>query len=97
MSTVQGKAKKTVFSNPEFSNPIPLRQHLVEVAGITPTKRWQTWSKEVKIDGSRATFQITGKSTFKEEFATAGGVALNEVNFKTFESRICSNRTMGGS
>ena len=32
-------------------------------------------------------FEVTGKSTFKEEFVTAGGVDLKEVNFKTFESR----------
>ena len=35
-----------------------------------------------------ATFQISGKSTFKEEFVTAGGILLKEVHFKTFESRI---------
>ena len=31
---------------------------------------------------------VNGKSTFKEEFVTAGGVDLKEVNFKTFESKI---------
>jgi hypothetical protein len=31
---------------------------------------------------------IQGKSTFKDEFVTAGGVSLAEVNFKTFESRV---------
>ncbi|MFN0015004.1 MAG: NAD(P)/FAD-dependent oxidoreductase [Saprospiraceae bacterium] len=30
---------------------------------------------------------MRGKSTFKEEFVTAGGVDLREVNFKTFESK----------
>jgi predicted flavoprotein YhiN len=35
-----------------------------------------------------ATFEIFGKSTFKEEFVTAGGIHLAEVNFKTFESKI---------
>ena len=30
-------------------------------------------------------FEVAGKSTFKEEFVTAGGVDLKEVNFKTFE------------
>jgi predicted flavoprotein YhiN len=33
-------------------------------------------------------FQVSGKSTFKEEFVTAGGVALNEVDFRTMESKI---------
>lgn len=33
-------------------------------------------------------FQINGKSTFKEEFVTAGGVALEEIDFTTMESKI---------
>ena len=33
------------------------------------------------------TLPITGKSTFKEEFVTAGGVDLKQVNFKTMESK----------
>ena len=33
-------------------------------------------------------FRVQGKSTFKEEFVTAGGVHTKEINFKTMESRI---------
>lgn len=33
-------------------------------------------------------FQIEGKTTFKEEFVTAGGIRLSEVNHLTMESRI---------
>jgi len=33
-------------------------------------------------------FHVNGKSTFKEEFVTAGGIDLKEVNFKTMESKI---------
>jgi predicted Rossmann fold flavoprotein len=33
--------------------------------------------------------EIAGKNTNKEEFVTAGGVCLKEVNFKTMESKIC--------
>ena len=32
---------------------------------------------------------MTGKSAFKEEFVTCGGVALNEVDFKTMQSKKC--------
>jgi hypothetical protein len=31
--------------------------------------------------------QVQGKSTFKDEFVTCGGIALEEVNFKTMESK----------
>ena len=33
-------------------------------------------------------YRIIGKSTFKEEFVTAGGVDLNEIDFQKFESKI---------
>jgi len=32
-------------------------------------------------------FEVTGKSTHKEEFVTAGGVSLKTINFKTFEAK----------
>jgi predicted flavoprotein YhiN len=41
-------------------------------------------------------FEVDGKSTFKEEFVTAGGVDLKEVNFKTFESKKCSGLYFAG-
>jgi len=42
------------------------------------------------------TYQIQGKTTFKEEFVTCGGVSLNEVDFKTMESRICKGLYFAG-
>ena len=36
---------------------------------------------------TQAVFNVEGKSTFKDEFVTAGGINLKEVNFKTFESK----------
>ncbi|MFN0032678.1 MAG: NAD(P)/FAD-dependent oxidoreductase [Flavobacteriales bacterium] len=33
-------------------------------------------------------FRVTGKSIFKEEFVTAGGVSLKEVDFRTMQSRV---------
>ena len=35
------------------------------------------------------TYQIEGKTTFKKEFVTCGGVKRSEVNFKTMESKMC--------
>jgi len=45
---------------------------------------------------TQAVFQVDGKSTFKEEFVTAGGVTLKEVNFKTFESKLVKNLYFAG-
>ena len=37
---------------------------------------------------TQSRFEIRGKGVFKEEFVTCGGIALNEVDFKTMESRL---------
>lgn len=92
--------KKQVRANPHFGLPARLWQQLVEAAGIGPERRWADLTKSdlqaVATQISAAQFQITGKSTFKEEFVTAGGVSLKEVNFKTFESRICPGLFFAG-
>jgi predicted flavoprotein YhiN len=36
-------------------------------------------------------FSSEWKSTFKEEFVTAGGINLKEINFKTMESKLHEN------
>jgi predicted flavoprotein YhiN len=41
-------------------------------------------------------FQVTGKSTFKDEFVTAGGVDLKEINFKNMSSKILPNFYVAG-
>jgi predicted flavoprotein YhiN len=44
----------------------------------------------------RCPFQIKGKTTFKEEFVTCGGVDLKEINFETMESRKFGNVFFAG-
>jgi predicted Rossmann fold flavoprotein len=44
----------------------------------------------------RGTFQINGKSPFKEEFVTCGGIKLGEIDFKTMASKICPGLYFAG-
>lgn len=92
--------KKLVASNAAFGLPIRLWQRLAEAAGISPERRWADLTKaeaqRLSEQIAAAQFQIAGKSTFKEEFVTAGGVSLKEVNFKTFESKICPGLFLAG-
>lgn len=73
---------------------------MVLASNINETERWADSNKQQLEDLSRqlteAVFQVTGKSTFKEEFVTAGGVHLKEVNFKTFESKRIPNLYFAG-
>jgi predicted flavoprotein YhiN len=41
-------------------------------------------------------FSINGKSTFKEEFVTAGGINLKEIDFRTMQSKIVPNLFFAG-
>lgn len=94
------QGKKLVAANPILNLPTRLWQRLVEAAGINPERRWADLGK-VEVQAlvgqiAAAQFQVTGKSTFKEEFVTAGGVSLKELNFKTFESKICPGLFLAG-
>ena len=96
----QELAKKTVIKAPQFDLPKRLWQQLVLASNIKETERWADINKqqleELSLQLTRAIFKVTGKSTFKEEFVTAGGVDLKEVNFKTFESRRIPNLYFAG-
>jgi predicted flavoprotein YhiN len=45
---------------------------------------------------THAKFAVTGKGIFKEEFVTCGGVALNEVDFRTMRSKVCPGLFLAG-
>ncbi|MUU78753.1 BaiN/RdsA family NAD(P)/FAD-dependent oxidoreductase [Winogradskyella endarachnes] len=84
-------AKKTLVNSTQFDLPKRLWKQLVLAANINENERWADINKQqlenLAAQLTRAVFQVTGKSTFKEEFVTAGGVDLKDVNFKTFESK----------
>ncbi len=93
-------AKKQVAANPQFGLSLRLWQSLVTAAGIPETLRWADVGKgniqALAVQLGAAIFPIRGKSTFKEEFVTAGGVDLKEINFKTFESKLLPGIFLAG-
>lgn len=80
--------------------PKKLWKALLERAQVPLEIRWAALSKQhvhdlvQQVQG--ALFQIDGKSTNKEEFVTCGGVKLQEVDFKTMESRCCPGLYFAG-
>ncbi|WP_178983270.1 BaiN/RdsA family NAD(P)/FAD-dependent oxidoreductase [Winogradskyella helgolandensis] len=93
-------AKKTVVKLAQFDLPKRLWKQLVLASDISETMRWADLNKQqleaLANQLTNAIFQVTGKSTFKDEFVTAGGVDLKEVNFKTFESKRIPNLYFAG-
>ena len=96
----QQLAKQKLIKYSQFELPKRLWQNLVKAAGIEESLIWADLNKKQLISLSKqlvkGIFQINGKSTFKDEFVTAGGVDLKEVNFKTFESKKQSNLFFAG-
>ncbi|WP_310991170.1 NAD(P)/FAD-dependent oxidoreductase [Aequorivita marina] len=94
------QGKQTILKYAQFELPKRLWQNLVKAAGIDERLTWAEATREnlqnLANQLTSSVFTVEGKSTFKEEFVTAGGVALKEVNFKTFESRICKNLFLAG-
>jgi len=93
-------AKKTVFNYAQFNLPKRLWQQLVLASNMTDQTRWADVNKN-QIETlcnqlTKAIFDVAGKSTFKEEFVTAGGIDLKEINFKTFESKRHKNLYFSG-
>lgn len=94
------EAKKTIRKSKVVELPNRLWVRLVKAAGIDANQKWADLTKEQFLNlASQLTegsFKIEGKSTFKEEFVTAGGVDLNEVDFRTFESKVLPNLYFAG-
>lgn len=88
-------AKQSPHTYSQMELPKRLWQNILTYSGILAQERWADLTKEQLENLSReltkARFRVSGKSTFKEEFVTAGGVALNEIDFKTFESKVIPN------
>ena len=94
----RGNARKKVSVEPAFTQlPLRLWKHL---AGPTGEKNWADVSRaEMRTLAGELTagdFQIEGKGQFKEEFVTCGGVKLNEVDFKTMQSRLVDGLFFAG-
>jgi predicted Rossmann fold flavoprotein len=66
--------------------------YLLTKSGIALDKIWSALNKKeinkLIVTLTQDTYHVEGKTTFKEEFVTAGGVDLNKVNFKTMESKV---------
>jgi predicted Rossmann fold flavoprotein len=96
----QEHAKKSVSKKSPFELTNRLWESLVLASGIESETKWADLSK-IQLQNltnqlTNGTFQVNGKSTFKEEFVTAGGIDLKEINFKTMESKLHENLYFAG-
>ncbi|SFB07757.1 BaiN/RdsA family NAD(P)/FAD-dependent oxidoreductase [Algoriphagus aquimarinus] len=91
---------RKVESHSLFEIPARLWEHFCARSGVENAQLYGTLSKKQinKLVQNLFcyTLKVEGKTTFKEEFVTAGGIALNEVNPETLESNYHPNLYFAG-
>jgi predicted Rossmann fold flavoprotein len=83
-----------------YALPERLWHFLLEKYDLPGEKKWgETGNKDInKITEilTNEEYSVSGKSTFKEEFVTCGGVSLKSVDLKTMQSKVCPNLYFAG-
>lgn len=90
--TINLTSKAMVVNSTLFEIPRRLWEYLIIRSEININKPWiELGKKQINKLAqvlTNDTYTMQGKTTFKEEFVTAGGVNLKEINFKTMESKL---------
>ncbi|MCD8434253.1 NAD(P)/FAD-dependent oxidoreductase [Tenacibaculum dicentrarchi] len=90
------QARKQVNLKSPFADiPRRLWERFVSASEVKTTQNWGDLSNK-QLDNlatqlTKGLFNANGRTTFKDEFVTAGGVDLKEINFKRFESKLHKN------
>jgi len=92
-AALEGLGKRQIGNVNPFALPSRLWLFLLEKNEVDATIPWNQIGKKSqnKLINTLVNdaYKVKGKTTFKEEFVTCGGVALNEISFETMESKIC--------
>lgn len=90
---IQEAGMKKIFNSKCFALPQRLWIYLCELSGIDDQQRWVDLKRDSKNKllhyCTNHSLPVQGKTTFKEEFVTAGGVALLDVDMHTMQSKKC--------
>jgi predicted Rossmann fold flavoprotein len=85
-------SRKIVSGTPHFKIPLRLWEKLCDYSGAGSNLKWNDISRKTLQKFSvllpNSEFNVMGKSTFKEEFVTCGGISLAEIDFKTMQSKL---------
>ena len=95
LSIVEEHSQKILANYRPYLLPERLWHYLLEKCELPQRKRWEELGKKglnrlVNIL-TNDVYEVKGKTTFKEEFVTCGGVSLESIDFKTMQSRVCKN------
>lgn len=97
---IEAQKLKKISNTKPFDIPSRLWIYLLEKSGIADETRWVELKKENRNRLINFlinhTLEVKGKTTFKEEFVTCGGIRLADINPLTMESRVCPGMYLAG-
>jgi hypothetical protein len=101
LNTISGEHSKKLISN---IRPYGLCERLwiflLQKAELSPNKKWGEIGKKGinKLSNllTNDIYPVKGKSTFRDEFVTCGGVSLESIDFNTMQSKVCKNLYFAG-
>ncbi len=100
MNVKAANPHKQVNNHFPFKLPSRLLSHLFIKSNINETSRWADISKfDIQLLAQNIvmdTYDVQGKTTFKEEFVTCGGISLLDIEFKNMQSKRCKNLFFAG-
>ncbi len=96
----QSQGRVAVSSRNPFGLPKRLWEFFVQRAGVAESIRWgelpAAAQQKLMTSLIADAYEMRGKTTFKEEFVTCGGVTVSEINAQTMESRLAPGLYFAG-
>ncbi len=93
-------ASNKIYAKNPFGLPNRLWQYFLQENKINENLHWADISSKQQNNLIKSLtaqeFEVNGKTTFKEEFVTCGGIQLNEVNVNTMQSKLVENLFFAG-
>lgn len=91
-TTAESNAAKLITNAPpRGSLPTRLWDYVIQKIGIPADKRWnetgKKWQNKIVEVLANDIYHVEGKSSWREEFVTCGGVSLSSINLNTLESK----------
>ena len=100
LKKVKAAARYTIGSKNNFDLSARLWNYLLIKSDIDPETIWPNIPQQALVRLSQSLcndpYRVSGKTTFKEEFVTAGGIKLDEINSLTMESKKMAGLFLAG-
>ena len=100
LSLSQEHSKKIIANIRPYGLCSRLWVYILEKAELPTDKKWEGLGKKGinKLANllTNDTYEVKGKSTFRDEFVTCGGVSLASIDFNTMQSKVCKNLYFAG-